>query len=174
MRRGGAAFRLIQCVVSTKSTYVGDAASFRNEGTCTTWHHHSAQSEASKVLCCSLARGGTTSSCRDKFANHSKATGPDCWQRIVIIFNALCSRDGPKHDEKRQACSADKGQAPMRSSNPQKCCVPHQWPARISAVSLSLAPVISTARPNPPSGRSWRCFGNRPRRPVRYCVLEIA
>ena len=76
MCRGGAVFQAHSvCVVSRKSTYVGDAASFRNEGICTTWHHRSAQSEASKVLCGVLACGGTISR---QVANH-KATSLVCF-----------------------------------------------------------------------------------------------
>jgi hypothetical protein len=47
---------------------------------------------------------------------------------------------------------------------------PTNGPPESPAVSLSLAPVISTGRPHPPSGRSWRCLGNRPRRPARHRV----
>jgi hypothetical protein len=96
-------------------------------------------------------------------ANHMQAMGPDCWQRIVILFNASSSQKMGRSMMKRgRHLLPTEDRHPCAHQTHTNAASPHQWARQNEqlAVSLSLAPVISTGRPCPPAGHSWRRFGN--------------
>lgn len=103
------------------------------------------------------------------------------WVESCSMHDSLC---GPEHDERASGAPGTGPVArhllptqvrhPCAHQTQAKCFVPPPMARRnIRGFAIGCS-CHFTARPRPPAGRSWLCFGNGPQRPSRYRALEIA